>query len=376
MKSRKIKICHIVNRITGKADGVFKHLMAQLTLLNKDEFEQIVICPYSEQIDQKFKKLNLRVYYIPELNTHFHLKVFSRIKQILKNENCQIYCCHLLKPLLIGGLLNLFNRKKIVFFSHGIILNNEYNTSFEKIVYKILLNLIFKVKDVFVLAPSEKSIALFRENFKSIKNYKVYYDGEAVIDDPEVSDNNLKNISDFLQYSNSFKILYAGRLEIEKAPLDAIKIFEEFQKEVKDASLYIFGDGSLETTIKNYVEKKSLQNVYVYGFQKNIHEIFGLFAVLLLTSRREGMPVVIWEALNAGVPFISKDVGGITELLRFGQCGFVYHNHKEAIDYLKLMYKNPDRRKELGHNGQEIIKHHFNKQKFIDFFTKFYFQLL
>lgn len=376
MKGKKIKICHIVNQITGRADGVFKHLIAQLTLLNKSEFEQIVICPYTVEIEQEFKNLNTRVYFIPELDTHHHLTVFINLNQILKKEDCHILCCHQLKPMMIGGFLSLFNKKRIIFFSHGIILNNEYNTLFEKIIYKIFLNLISRIKDVYLLSPSERSVQLFRKSFNSITNYEVYYDGEAVINNLEVSDYDSKIALNVFQNYTSKKILYAGRLEKEKAPFDAVYFFEELQKEIDDLSLHIFGDGSLEEDLKNYVEKKSLRQVYFYGYQSNINRIFNYFDVLLLTSRREGMPIVIWEALNAGLPFVASDVGGIKELLKFGLCGYVYHNHREAIDFLKILINNPDKRKEMGLKGQEILKHYFNKQNFIDFFTNFYLKIL
>lgn len=70
MKKRKIKICHIVSRVTGRADGIFKHLIAQFILLDKEFFEHYLISPYSKEIDFETTKLGIKTFFVSEIDTN------------------------------------------------------------------------------------------------------------------------------------------------------------------------------------------------------------------------------------------------------------------------------------------------------------------
>jgi len=377
MKNERIKICHIVNRISGKADGVFKHLIAQLTLLDKQIFEQFVITPYSKEIEQKFNELGINHYFVNELNTSNYIKAFLKVRSILKKEKYQILCCHLLKPLVIGGYLNFFNRIKLVYFNHGIFLDNDYNTWIEKFFYKILINLLSLKKELFALSPSRRSLEDVKRDFKKFKGYGFYYDGEAVVHPPDMLNVKLtfELIDKILEDPNSHNIIFAGRLNREKDPIYALKIFEELSKERDNVRMFIAGEGELEKKVKSYIKNHRLSNVCYFGYILGLNEYLGAFDILLVTSKREGMPVIIWEAMDKNLPFVSTDVGGIKEVLAFGNCGFIFKDKKDAVEKLKYLLDNQDKMNLMGKEGRKILRKYFHKQKFIDFFTNFYLNL-
>ncbi len=374
MKEKKIRICHIVSRVNGRADGVFKHLIAQFSLLDKNQFSQILICPYSKEIEETIIKLGIKAFFINELDTKNYLKALIEIKKVFKEHDFDVISCHTLKPLIFGGYLNLFNKKKIFFFTHGIFLNNDYNTQFEKIVYKILLRLLFALKEIKILCPSywNKS-RLENELGKRIKT-EIYYDGEAVLTNVN-SERSHFHVENFLKKVDSkFKIIFAGRLAREKDPLLAIKIFQELKSE--EISLHFFGEGELEKKLIEYVNVQKLKNIYFHGYIENVSNLFKMFDLLLLTSKREGMPIVLWEALNAGLPFLSKNVGGAAEILKYGHCGFVFEKNSEAIEIIQSLINNPDLLNNIKKVGPIIIKKYFDKQNFINFFSNLYQKLV
>jgi glycosyltransferase involved in cell wall biosynthesis len=58
-----------------------------------------------------------------------------------------------------------------------------------------------------------------------------------------------------------------------------------------------------------------LESFQVEGFKENISPYLNSSSILLLTSDNEGIPTVVLEAMHAKIPIISRDLGGIKEIL-------------------------------------------------------------
>jgi glycosyltransferase involved in cell wall biosynthesis len=100
-------------------------------------------------------------------------------------------------------------------------------------------------------------------------------------------------------------ILWIGRFEAEKDPLRAISVLQEVRGRGIDAKLVLLGQGSLERTLRKAahglpVEFAGWQDPIPYLSQAD---------VVLSTSPRESFGASIVEALAAGVPVVSLDVG-------------------------------------------------------------------
>ena len=105
-------------------------------------------------------------------------------------------------------------------------------------------------------------------------------------------------------------LLYVGRLEPEKNPALAIAALAAAKKAGHDAGLTIVGVGSLEAVLADQVRTLGLErNVEFKGYQKDTTPFLSSADVLLVPSLYEGYGMVIVEALAAGVPVLSTDVG-------------------------------------------------------------------
>jgi len=109
-----------------------------------------------------------------------------------------------------------------------------------------------------------------------------------------------------------FKIslLWIGRLESEKNPLFAIQLLEIARKNGHDAGLTLIGSGSLEQTLRTYVRARGLERFVEFaGWQNDLATYFSVGDLVLVTSAYEGYGMALIEALAAGVPVLSLDVG-------------------------------------------------------------------
>lgn len=101
--------------------------------------------------------------------------------------------------------------------------------------------------------------------------------------------------------------------------LQAASLIAESRPETTFA---IIGDGELRETLEQRVGELSLDNnVRFLGWQRDLHRVYSDLDTLVLSSDNEGTPVSIIEALTAGCPVVSTQVGGVGELLQQGERG-------------------------------------------------------
>jgi glycosyltransferase involved in cell wall biosynthesis len=78
----------------------------------------------------------------------------------------------------------------------------------------------------------------------------------------------------------------------------------------------IIGDGELREELVREVKKKGIEDYVTFtGWQKDLPPFYGALDAVVLTSRNEGTPVALIEAMAAGRPIISTRVGGVEDLL-------------------------------------------------------------
>jgi glycosyltransferase involved in cell wall biosynthesis len=103
-----------------------------------------------------------------------------------------------------------------------------------------------------------------------------------------------------------------------------------------------------------------------------VFEILRRAAVLALPSRCEGTPVVVMEAMAAGVPVVASDVSGIPTLVRDGESGFLVPVENVEMLEARLRQLLSDRglRKRMGARGYEIAHSEFNETLYVEKFAR------
>lgn len=104
-------------------------------------------------------------------------------------------------------------------------------------------------------------------------------------------------------------LLWVGRLEKEKDPALAIHALAEIRKKGMPAGLTVVGEGSLRPSLQKLVETLHLEERVEFVGWKDPAPYYRTADLLLCTSQYEGYGLVIVEALAAGVPVLSLDVG-------------------------------------------------------------------
>ena len=119
------------------------------------------------------------------------------------------------------------------------------------------------------------------------------------------------------------RILTVGRLKAAKNHALLIRAFKRLIKR-QDARLMIVGDGELAEETAALVQSEGLQEkVIMPGGVKNPMAFYQSADLFVLSSDREGCPLVIVEALACGLPVVTTDCPGTAEILEHGRYGLL-----------------------------------------------------
>ncbi|HEY6836006.1 MAG TPA: glycosyltransferase family 4 protein [Gaiellaceae bacterium] len=123
------------------------------------------------------------------------------------------------------------------------------------------------------------------------------------------------------------------------------------------------GEGPLQPEIAGELERSGLATrVELLGSRDDVPELLAAADIFVLSSRSEGFPVSILEAMAAGLPVVATDVGGISEAVVQGETGLlVPPNDPFALaEALERLIQDAPLRRRLGGAGLERARRDFN----------------
>ena len=119
-------------------------------------------------------------------------------------------------------------------------------------------------------------------------------------------------------------ISFIARLSREKRPKMFIKIAKKIHDKYPNTYFIIAGDGPLMNKVKSRVD----DNFKVLGMIKDTEKVYAVSDITINCSSLEGLALTSYESLSMGVPIVSSDVGGQTELID-DTVGRIVHYHEE-----------------------------------------------
>ncbi|RMG42667.1 MAG: glycosyltransferase family 1 protein [Acidobacteria bacterium] len=113
-------------------------------------------------------------------------------------------------------------------------------------------------------------------------------------------------------------------LKPQKAPLDFVAVAARVAQAHPTARFVLAGDGELRPEVERAVAAAGLAGrFFLLGWRRDPEIVVGDLDVLVLTSRHEGLPRVIPEAMSAGKPVVATAVDGSPEAVLPGRTGFL-----------------------------------------------------
>lgn len=173
----------------------------------------------------------------------------------------------------------------------------------------------------------------------------------------------------------TLRMVYVGRLSIEKG-LDVLLNACIILKKLNiPFHLILVGDGPLKEKYESLIHDQMLEcQINFMGFRRDATRITAAADVLVLSSRTEGLPLVVLEAMAIGVPVVASRVGGLPELIQQYVNGILFDSGdaKGLADALAWLQQHRDRLTEMAIKGRQLINERYNPQQWIEGLTNIY----
>ena len=115
-----------------------------------------------------------------------------------------------------------------------------------------------------------------------------------------------------------------GRLSAQKDPETFLRVARQVLDEVPDACFVIVGDGPLRDATERLAARLGLgDRLHLLGIRRDVPEVLRALDVFVLTSRWEGLPRVVLEAMASVVPVVASSVDGTAEVVQDGVNGLL-----------------------------------------------------
>ena len=201
-------------------------------------------------------------------------------------------------PNIINSMFNRRTRK--------IISIRDCNETINNIKQKMCKYCFNKANAMISVSKELNEKAIERYNFD--RNYAYTIENPYDVEEIERYANCEieKDTLDFIQ--NHKTAVAVGRLNEQKGYEDLIQIFSRVIKKCPNAALVILGEGELKEELESIIREKKLENnIKLLGVKKNPFSYMAKCDVYVSTSKHEGFPNTLVEAMACGLPVIQTD---------------------------------------------------------------------
>ena len=171
---------------------------------------------------------------------------------------------------------------------------------------------------------------------------------------------------------NGPRLLFVGRLQSSKGPMEALMTFEAVRQSFPNGTLQIVGpcnDEEFRQRMIAYVDSHGLNNAVDFVGPIAYEELPRFYQeadLFLFPSPYEGLPSVVLESMACGTaPVVLRGSGGTEEAVIDGECGWVMDMPRLAYDVVELL-KSPMEIRRRGMNGARRAQECYSSQRTYD----------
>ena len=280
--------------------GGAEHMVYELAEhMDAQQFDVSILCYMSrkgtlleQQVEAKFP--------VTYLNQDGRIapKTILHILRAIRKTNPDVVHAHL-GGAAFGAIWSVLDRKPLVLTVHA----RPERAFTRKIEFLVRMALRF---------GKAKLVAVSAENKMLVKEY-------FGLDEKKCACvNNGINVHRFFRKEHDgFTFINVARQDDNKNQAALIRCFAELHAQKPDTKLLLLGDGPNHSALKDLVEQLGVaQAVTLTGNVSNTEDYYAVSDVYVQCSFREAMPLSVLEALAAGLPVVSTNVGGLCDVVQ------------------------------------------------------------
>jgi glycosyltransferase involved in cell wall biosynthesis len=158
-----------------------------------------------------------------------------------------------------------------------------------------------------------------------------------------------------------------GRLVPIKDHVTFLEAAALLAKAYPDTTFVVAGDGELRASLEQRARTLLGGRVRFLGWCHDLPALYSALDVVVLTSMNEGTPVALIEAGAASRPVVATRVGGVSDVVRDGESGFLVHpgDPRAVADAVAAVLAEPDRARRMGERGRMWVRERSSAQRLL-----------
>ncbi|WP_430791376.1 N-acetyl-alpha-D-glucosaminyl L-malate synthase BshA [Virgibacillus flavescens] len=304
----------------------------------------------------------------------FDLALANKMAEVIDREKLDILHVHYAMPHAICAILARDIAKhdvKIVTTLHGTdITVLGIDQSFKKMIIHGI------EKSDAVTAVSKSLVKQTKEILGITNKIDVVYN---FVNENEYNRKDASQIKKEYGINETEKVLiHISNFRKVKRIEDVIHTFSKIKHEI-DSKLILVGDGPEYSNACQLVDSLGLQeDVLFLGKQKNISDLLSMADLKLLLSEKESFGLVLLEAMACEVPGIGTDIGGIPEVIKHNETGYIVKvgETDKAAELAVHLLRDEDLLKQFSQNAYKRAREHFHSELIVNQYLDIYNRVL
>lgn len=335
--------------ITNLSNGVNSFSIASVKAAKKSGLDFYLAGNFEDTAQEKLKKdektYGIKICQIDLARSPYSVKnvfAYKQLVKLIKEENIDFIHCN--TP--IGGLLGRLagercNVKRVIYEAHGFHFYKGAPIKNWLIYYPIEKWLAKKTDAIITINKEDYERA---KRFKLKNNGKIYYVPGVGMDlsQYDMSDDVREIKRNELNLKNTDIVLISmGDLIDRKNYPVAIEAILKLNN--ANVHYFICGNGPEKHKLKKLAQKLNIDNnVHFLGYRSDIKELLKASDIFLFTSKQEGLPRSLMEAMASGLPCIASRIRGNTDLIENTNCGFLCNSIDDYVNAIKKIISSED----------------------------------
>ena len=214
---------------------------------------------------------------------------------------------------------------------------------------------------------SDRTVVLTKQSETAYYEKFRYKEGRVLTIYNWLDDTILRGAKEYDRESK--KLLTAGRFSHEKGYDLLVQVAQALDKKTDDWEWDIYGTGDMFEEIKQSISEKGLdQKIHLLGLTDRMGECYRNHAIYVLTSYREGLPLVLLEAKANHMPIVSFDiVSGPAEIVTDGEDGILVppYDTEKMAEEIAVLLADDEKRAEMSEKSVNRMEL-FEKERILE----------
>lgn len=376
----KINVMHLTNNI-GYASSVERLILMLAENMDKSRFNiSIVSLSEPERVSETFLKnagiLASHAHLIPWKRTKPFVNAIFKLISLIKKHKINILHTHEVRTDLVGLIAGRLTGIKVIASVHGWVMDT---VPFLWKFYQHIDRRIIKYFDHVMVGSNYLRNVIIKLGMSPRKVTTIHNAIDTASFDLSSSSVSIEKFKKKYNLNSMDTIVgTVGRISKEKGHKYLLESAKIVIQDLPAVKFLIVGEGETKIELERYTEELGITGSVIFtGYHEDLSEALAAMDLFVIPSLTESLPLSVLEAMAAGKPVVSTDVGGIPEVVIHEETGLLVGPKKsmEMANAIIFMLKNNDFMFNMAKNGKQLVYDEFSNQSFVEKIENLYFNI-